>query len=1047
MYALKRASLLSFSTLFLGLLFSNSAIAQIDASAEAQCTGVTQDQHYIINVTNIPTTGDFEIYINGSLVGTTNSGSFTSDEIAFDDGTITNLVEVRDVSDATNTAEIMVHEVLCTDVNQDGNFDFNTDVCDYTKPLGTGGAIVSTVAPYNSANVYLYVLTGQDGIYQTGTSEDLNSYTPPGEPTCYALCGSADYTVDCESIVDIYVDPSDEEVCMEGDATFFIQDSIIAPVPDNADLTYQWQVDDGSGTYVNVGGETDSTLMLEDVVFADSGNMYRVIVTLVVDGTEISMDTSGVATLTVYDDPVLAADQDVTVNSDEPTGIDLTLDDGSVAADSFEIVTITVGDDLDGDPDNVDPGIYVDSDVIADDMFTNTGVGPDTVFYDIVPISEHGCRGDTVTIYVEVRDGSSTGLPSTDDNGLVLDSLTVTSSVGSNIAGTAFSGLVLPANLDVITLDTFTNVSDAVDSVVYTITPYANNCAGSPFELVIEIDPEPVFEDVVQDVCSDEEIGIDLAFTDDSGLDIQSVSITAAVGGGLTGDATEGTDLTSTSAISADVFTNTGTATDSVVYTVTPTSTDGCEGESYQIVVRITTEPVGSDPEPTVCSDEISDIVLDDLITNSSSGVSFTWFADDNPNVTGEPSGSQSSDTISIQLTNTSDNSEEVVFNVIPTDGATCIGDTFTVTVTVLPAPEFDDETATVCSDEDLDIDISLSQTNGVDVSGYTYTVVSSNEEGVPAGDDRTDTSAVNITDSYSNTTGSDVTIIYTVTPISSSDCEGAEFDITVTVRSSSMTSLDEEICAGDDFTVGSSTYDETGIYMDTLTAANGCDSIVTLDLTVLPLATTSLDEEICSGESFTVGTSTYTESGTFVDTISAGAANGCDSIVTLNLTVIPKPEDSVTDATICEGETFTWTVNGEEYTTAQTGLRITNDGCTADDVLNLTVDPAVVVDLDTEATICSTENVDLTDIGAGISGGATSGTWSVVGGGGTFDEGTAFPGATTFTPSEDQIDSGEITLTLTSETPEGPCPSESASITVSILDIRCSEFPWDGND
>jgi len=448
-----------------------------------------------------------------------------------------------------------------------------------------------------------------------------------------------------------------------------------------------------------------------------------------------------------------------------------------------------------------------------------------------------------------------------------------------------------------------------------------------------------------------------------------------------------------------------------------------------------------------VCSDEISDIVLDDLITNSSSGVSFTWFADDNPNVTGEPSGSQSSDTISIQLTNTSDNSEDVVFNVIPTDGATCIGDTFTVTVTVLPAPEFDDETATVCSDEDLDIDISLSQTNGVDVSGYTYTVVSSNEEGVPAGDDRTDTSAVNITDSYSNTTGSDVTIIYTVTPISSSDCEGAEFDITVTVRSSSMTSLDEEICAGDDFTVGSSTYDETGIYMDTLTAANGCDSIVTLDLTVLPLATTSLDEEICSGESFTVGTSTYTESGTFVDTISAGAANGCDSIVTLNLTVIPKPEDSVTDATICEGETFTWTVNGEEYTTAQTGLRITNDGCTADDVLNLTVDPAVVVDLDTEATICSTENVDLTDIGAGISGGATSGTWSVVGGGGTFDEGTAFPGATTFTPSEDQIDSGEITLTLTSETPEGPCPSESASITVSILDIRCSEFPWDGND
>ena len=50
------------------------------------------------------------------------------------------------------------------------------------------------------------------------------------------------------------------------------------------------------------------------------------------------------------------------------------------------------------------------------------------------------------------------------------------------------------------------------------------------------------------------------------------------------------------------------------------------------------------------------------------------------------------------------------------------------------------------------------------------------------------------------------------------------------------------------------------------------------------------------------------------------------------------KPADLVTDATICEGEEFVWSVNGEVYTTTQDGLRIENDECTADYVLNLTV-------------------------------------------------------------------------------------------------------------
>ncbi|PWH82177.1 hypothetical protein DIS18_13025, partial [Algibacter marinivivus] len=61
------------------------------------------------------------------------------------------------------------------------------------------------------------------------------------------------------------------------------------------------------------------------------------------------------------------------------------------------------------------------------------------------------------------------------------------------------------------------------------------------------------------------------------------------------------------------------------------------------------------------------------------------------------------------------------------------------------------------------------------------------------------------------------------------------------------------------------------------------------------------------------------------------------------NLNILPsctKPADDVTNAIICSGETYVWAANGASYTTNQSALTITNDGCTADDVLNLTVTP-----------------------------------------------------------------------------------------------------------
>jgi gliding motility-associated-like protein len=79
------------------------------------------------------------------------------------------------------------------------------------------------------------------------------------------------------------------------------------------------------------------------------------------------------------------------------------------------------------------------------------------------------------------------------------------------------------------------------------------------------------------------------------------------------------------------------------------------------------------------------------------------------------------------------------------------------------------------------------------------------------------------------------------------------------------------------------SVYTQSGSYSDTLTAANGCDSVITLNLTIND--TFLSVENITECGSYTTASGiTYSQSGIFSDTLVS--ANGCDSILTLNLTI-----------------------------------------------------------------------------------------------------------------------------------------------------------------
>ncbi len=63
-------------------------------------------------------------------------------------------------------------------------------------------------------------------------------------------------------------------------------------------------------------------------------------------------------------------------------------------------------------------------------------------------------------------------------------------------------------------------------------------------------------------------------------------------------------------------------------------------------------------------------------------------------------------------------------------------------------------------------------------------------------------------------------------------------------------------ICDGTTLDVNGTIYNSSGTYTQALTATNGCDSTITIDLTVSDPITETLDTAICAGTSVTIGDS-----------------------------------------------------------------------------------------------------------------------------------------------------------------------------------------------
>ncbi len=163
---------------------------------------------------------------------------------------------------------------------------------------------------------------------------------------------------------------------------------------------------------------------------------------------------------------------------------------------------------------------------------------------------------------------------------------------------------------------------------------------------------------------------------------------------------------------------------------------------------------------------------------------------------------------------------------------------------------------------------------------------------------------------------------------------------------------LTETICNGDVWRIGNIDYTATGNHRDTLTGFNGCDSIVDLTLTVLPLNTTDLNEVVCYGETWTVGNNTYDQSGSYVDTLAA--FNTCDSIVSLNLTILPEIDTSLVGV-ICEGDVYR--MGGNDYTMSGIYRDTVSAFNSCDSIIELTLTVVNQIENDLDERICYGDN------------------------------------------------------------------------------------------
>jgi gliding motility-associated-like protein len=142
-------------------------------------------------------------------------------------------------------------------------------------------------------------------------------------------------------------------------------------------------------------------------------------------------------------------------------------------------------------------------------------------------------------------------------------------------------------------------------------------------------------------------------------------------------------------------------------------------------------------------------------------------------------------------------------------------------------------------------------------------------------------------------------------------------------------------ICSGGSYTLNGNTYTQPGAYLDTLTSAQGCDSVILTNLQYTPLVTHLVNQTICSGGTYNFNGTQLLNEGIYTDTLSG--VGGCDSVIILALYINPPTLNSFA-VSICEGESYTFGGNSYAQSGVYSDTLTDQNGCDSLSQLELSV-------------------------------------------------------------------------------------------------------------
>jgi gliding motility-associated-like protein len=207
----------------------------------------------------------------------------------------------------------------------------------------------------------------------------------------------------------------------------------------------------------------------------------------------------------------------------------------------------------------------------------------------------------------------------------------------------------------------------------------ANGCGIDSIIKTITVNPIPIIPDQTQTICSGQTFTISPVDNPPTTIVPPGTTYSWTVNNNTSVNG----DIAGNGSFISGTLSNLTNTTQTVVYTVTPT-TNGCVGPTFTVTVTVVPRVKIPDYAPTICNGTAFTISPTNAppTTIVPSGTSYTWTITNNVNVTGESAGNGS--TISQTLTSSVINPFETVnYSVIASAGSSCPPDTFLIAVAI----------------------------------------------------------------------------------------------------------------------------------------------------------------------------------------------------------------------------------------------------------------------------------------------------------------------------------------------------------------------------